>query len=157
VINPADLINALVTQMRLVPGLVAEVGGDPNRIVAYHDNYPHKISLFRELYIMPAPGILVAWQGTEVAAQEGGFERWQHGVSVYLKSGVESSTDSSAYYRMFRAFTKGIPAGGTIELQYATIHPACNPMNTPSISRQPDEEGIDFFEIATSFTEIGDE
>ena len=63
-INPAEITNSLVSLLREIPELVAEVGGDPERIFAYHDLYPKRVSLELAKYQMPAPGILVAWQGT---------------------------------------------------------------------------------------------
>ena len=44
-INPAELVDGLVTKLRDIPELVAEMNGDPGRIYAYHDAYPKRISL----------------------------------------------------------------------------------------------------------------
>jgi len=63
-INPAELVDALVEKLRAIPELVAEMEGDPQRIYAYHDLYPKRVSLPLAIYEMPVPSILVAWQGT---------------------------------------------------------------------------------------------
>ena len=55
-INPAEITNSLVSLLREIPELVAEVGGDPERIFAYHDLYPKRVSLELAKYQMPAPG-----------------------------------------------------------------------------------------------------
>jgi hypothetical protein len=39
----------------------------------------------------------------------------------------------------------------------ATVHPSCYPMDVPSIQRATDAEGLDYFEVAMSFVEAGDE
>jgi len=38
-----------------------------------------------------------------------------------------------------------------------TVHPSCYPMDLPSILRQTDAEGLDYFEVPITFTEIGDD
>ena len=61
-IDPAVLVENLVTLLRDIPALVTEMGGDPSRIYAYHDQYPKRVSLAYAIHQMPAPSILVAWQ-----------------------------------------------------------------------------------------------
>ena len=39
----------------------------------------------------------------------------------------------------------------------ATVHPSCYPMDLPIIQRQTDAEGLDYFEVPITFTEIGDD
>lgn len=39
-IDASELVNNLVALLREIPDLVTEVGGDPDRICAYHDQYP---------------------------------------------------------------------------------------------------------------------
>jgi hypothetical protein len=63
----------------------------------------------------------------------------------------------TAYYRLFRLITKGIPASGTAPMLYTTVHPSCHPMDLPLIQRQTDAEGLDYFEVPLTFTEMGDE
>ena len=61
------------------------------------------------------------------------------------------------YYRMFRLITKGVPTASGERCSNTTVHPSCYPMDLPSIQRQTDAEGLDYFEVPLSFTEIGDE
>ena len=105
---------------------------------------------------MQSPGIMVAWNGTSPGG--GGFEAWQHEIQLTLRASTESGDDSpSAYYNLFRLITRGIPTGGEQRLQYLTVHPSCNPMNTPSMRRDTDAAGIDFWSVTMTFDEIGDE
>lgn len=41
-IDPSILINSLVALLKDIPDLVAEMNGDPERINAYHDQYPKR-------------------------------------------------------------------------------------------------------------------
>jgi hypothetical protein len=56
-INPAELVDALVEKLRAIPELVAEMEGDPERIHAYHDLYLKRVSLPLAIYEMPVPSI----------------------------------------------------------------------------------------------------
>ena len=50
-----------------------------------------------------------------------------------------------------------MPTAAAIALENATVHPSCNAMDLPTIQRQTDAEGLDYFEVPLSFTEIGDD
>jgi hypothetical protein len=146
-INPAELVDALVAKLRAIPELVAEMHGDPERIRAYHDLYPKRVSLALAIYEAPVPSILVAWQGT-TPGRFGAGEAWKHNLSLYLRA--------ADYYRMLDLIVNGVPAGGALKMLYSTIHERCHPMDLPSIQRATDEQGADYFEVTLSFTEMGD-
>ncbi len=155
-INPAELVEALVAKLRAIPELVAEMDGDAGRIYAYHDLYPKRVSLPFAIYEMPVPAILVAWQGT-APGTFGGNEVWKHSLSLYLRAREVFEADPpSAYYKLFGLIVNGVPAGSGQKLLYTTVHDGCYPMDTPSIHRATDEQGTDYFEVTVSFTEIGD-
>ena len=63
-IDTSVLVDNLVAMLRDIPELVEEMGGDPERIYAYHDQYPKKVSLAHAIHQMPAPSIMAVWQGT---------------------------------------------------------------------------------------------
>ena len=88
-IDPSTLIDSLVALLRDIPELVMEVGGDPERIYAYHDQYPKKSSLALAIHQMPAPGIMAAWQGT-APGSFGGMDVWKHHVVLYCAPGRPS-------------------------------------------------------------------
>jgi hypothetical protein len=155
-INPAELVEALVAKLRAIPELVAEMDGDAGRIYAYHDSYPKRVSLPAAIYEMPVPAIMVAWQGT-VPGTFGANEAWKHNLSLYLRAReVFEGDPPSAYYRLFSLIVNGVPASSALKLLYTTVHDRCHPMDTPSIQRTTDEQGTDYFEVNISFTEIGD-
>jgi hypothetical protein len=157
VIDPSALIDNLVALLRDIPDLVMEVNGDPERIYAHHDQYPKRSSLALAIHQMPAPSIVAAWQGT-TPGTFGGNDVWKHQVALYLRARETFDGDPpTAYYRLFRLITKGVPAATSVPMINATVHPSCYPMDVPSIQRATDAEGLDYFEVSMTFTEIGDE
>jgi hypothetical protein len=156
-IDPSTLIDALVALLRDVPDLVAEMSGDGARIYAYHDQYPKKASLALAIHQMPAPAIMAAWQGT-APGSFGGVDVWKHQVTLFLRARETFEGDPpTAYYRLFRLITKGVPAGAGVPMLNATVLPSCYPMDLPSIQRATDADGLDYFEVPMTFTEIGDQ
>ena len=156
-INPAELVDNLIALLRDIPELVAEMEGDEQRIFAYHDQYPKRASLAAAIHDMPAPGIMAAWQGTSPGSF-GGVDVWKHQVTLYLRARETLGGDPpTAYYRLFRLITKGVPSSFGVPLINAAVHPSCYPMDLPQIQRQTDAEGLDYFEVPLSFTEAGDE
>ena len=156
-IDPSLLVDSLVTMLRDIQDLVLEMDGDPERIFAYHDQYPKRSSLAHAIHQMPAPSIMLAWQGT-APGLFGGVDVWKHQVTLYLRARETFDGDPpTAYYRLFRLITKGVPASADVAMLNATIHHSCYPMDLPMIQRQTDAEGLDYFEVPITFTEIGDD
>jgi hypothetical protein len=156
-IDTSVLVDNLVATLRDIPNLVDEMGGDPERIFAYHDQYPKKISLAHAIHQMPAPSLMAVWQGTAPGGF-GGFDVWKHQVTLYIRARETVDGDPpTPYYRIFRLITKGIPTQSGQEMLNVQVHPNCHPMDLPLIQRQTDAEGLDYFEVPMTFTEIGDE
>ena len=156
-IDASEIITSLVSMLRDITELVTELGGDPLRIYAYHDQYPKNVSLVHAMHAMPAPAIMAVWQGTQPGSF-GGVDVWKHQVTLFLRTKETVDSDPpTAYYRLFRLLTKGIPVAVRVEMLNATVHDSCYPMDLPSIQRQTDAEGLDYFEVPLSFTEIGDQ
>jgi hypothetical protein len=156
VIDPGELIDNLVALLREIPELVVEMEGDPQRIFAYHDNYPKRASLKAAVRDMPVPGIMAAWQGTSPGSF-GGVGVWNHHVALYLRARQTEEARPTAYYRLFRLITKGVPTSVGVPMLNATVHPSCQPMELPLIERQADAELLDYFEVPLSFVEMGDD
>jgi hypothetical protein len=156
-IDPSELITNLIGTLRDIPDLVVEMGGDAERIYPYHDSYPKKVSLVHAIHAMPAPGLMVVWQGTQPGSF-GGVDVWKHQITLFLRAKETFEGDApTAYYRLFRLITKGVPTAGGVEMLNVTVHESCYPMDLPQIQRQTDAEGLDYFEVPLSFTEIGDD
>jgi hypothetical protein len=156
-IDPSQLVTNLVAMLRDIPELISEMGGDPERIYAYHDQYPKRVSLAHAIHSMPAPAIMAVWQGT-APGSFGGMDVWKHQFALYLRARETADGDPpTAYYRLFRLITKGVPTAAGVPMLNATVHPSCYPMDLPMVQRQTDAEGLDYFEVPITFTEIGDE
>lgn len=143
-----DITDRLVDLLRKIPELVADMDGDPSRIVAYKDNYPAASSLTKAIYEMKVPSILATWQATTPADFEE-MTKWSHQVTLFIRC--------RDYAQIFRHIVRGTPVPGDLPLISFTVHEACYPMDVPSIQRQRDEEGLDYFEMPIVFKEIFDE
>jgi hypothetical protein len=156
-IDTSVLVDNLVVVLRDIPDLVEEMGGDPERIYAYHDQYPKKVSLTHAIHQMPAPSLMAVWQGT-APGSFGGFDVWKHSVTLYVRARETFDGDPpTPYNRIFRLVTKGVPTQSGQAMLNTEVHPSCHPMDLPLIQRQTDAEGLDYFEVPMTFTEIGDE
>jgi hypothetical protein len=156
-VDPSDLIDALVEKLRAIEDLVELVGGDPDRIFAYSDRFPDSVSIDKARYKLPSPGMMIAYEGCGPGSS-GTNEAWKHELSVSLRAKDETGSESpAAYYAMFRQFVKGKPAGEDLPMNYLTVHESFLPMDTPTLRRMTDAAGVDYFEIAVTFTEIGDD
>jgi hypothetical protein len=100
---------------------------------------------------------MAAWQGTQPSSF-GGVDVWRHQITLFLRTRETFDGDPpTAYYRLFRLITKGVPTSVGVPLINATVHPSCHPMDVPSIERRTDAEGLDYFEVLFSFMEMGDD
>ena len=154
-IDPYELVDNLVTALRDIPDLVLAMGADASRVFAYRDTYPKKVSLVHAIHTMPAPGCMAVWQGSGPGSMSG-MDVWKHQVTLFLRVG--ENANPSAYYALFRLITKGTPVTtGDVQMINLTVHASCYPMDVPQIQRQTDAEGLDYFEVPLSFTEIGDD
>src|ERR1039458_1948710 len=106
-IDPSELITNLIGTLRDIPDLVIEMGGDAERIYPYHDSYPKNVSLVHAIHSMPAPGLMVVWQGTQPGSF-GGVDVWKHQITLFLRA-KEETTVGTAYYVLFRLIIKGVP------------------------------------------------
>jgi hypothetical protein len=155
--NTAELVDNLVALLRDIPDLIAEMNGDPERIFAYHDQYPKRSSLAHATHQMPAPSSMAVWQGTYPGAF-GGMDVWKHRVTLFLRARETFEGDPpTGYYRLYRLIKMGVPASVGQPMLNVTVHPSCYAMDLPPIERQTDAEGLDYFEVPITFTEIGDE
>ncbi len=152
-VNPSELIDALVSKLRDIPDLVGEVGGDEERIFAYHDQYPARSRLQDAIYAQPSPSVMAVWQGSDQGSR-GDFGAWQHHVSLYLRAKEEYAEPPDGYYRLYRLICEGVPAGGDGQTMInTTVHDSCDPLReVPRIARQLDGP-FDYFEIQMSFIE----
>ena len=91
-VNIAQVVDAIVEKLREIPELVTEMGANPDRIYAYHDHYPKRTSLPQAIYQMPAPSVMVAWQGT--APGNFGENEWPEDIVAHWQQ--EPAKESGA-------------------------------------------------------------
>ena len=154
-IDPFELVAALVAMLRDIPEIVCELDGDSGRIRAYRDQYPKQSSLSLSISEMPVPSVLVAWQGGGPGMLDGA-QVWKHRLAVYQRPRAVMDDDPPSATRLWHLFVNGVPASTGQKLLYSTVHPDCYPMDLPSCDRARDEQGLDYFVVNVSFTEIGD-
>ncbi len=157
-INPGTLVDTIVEKLRAISELVTEMGSDATRIQPYHYRYPKESSVARALHDVGSPSILVVYRGTD-PGRLGGGDVWKHRFSLFIRSGEVADADpaTAGYYRLLELITTGVPSSGDGQrMLYTVIHPSCYPIDLPRMVAASDIEGIDFFEVQFSLTEIGD-
>ena len=101
---------------------------------------------------------MAVWQGTQPGSF-GGVDVWKHQVTLFLRA--RETFDGDPPHRLLPAVPadhQGRPDRRPAwRCSNATVHPSCYPMDLPMIQRQTDAEGLDYFEVPLSFTEIGDD
>lgn len=160
-IKPDDLLDNLVAALQAVPDLVRAMGSEADRIFAYKDVYPVSNSLRDAIMTLRSPSIMVAWNGASLAGE---IQRWRHRIGIYVRAGLEVAEDPEdddvtplGFNGICYHLWNGRKTSSDLPIKYLTIHASCNPMNPAEITRVVDEQGIDYFEFATSFDEIGDD
>jgi len=161
-LNPKLITDAVVAQITKIPDLatamtVLDSGGNPNvRITAFHYRLGAEHRLAEAIYKMPAPSILVAWEGT-LGGNFSGYQVWKHRLGVYLRMGnAAGHTDPVGYEDLWWLLCNQAPQGTSSNLRYTNILPGLDIMDTPSIVHQLDEDQIDIFRGEFVIPEIGD-
>jgi hypothetical protein len=150
--NPAEnitsLVNALVSLLQDIPGLVTLVGSDTDNIFAYLDAFPNSCSLQHAIQVQPSPSVMVAWQSTGKGAR-GGFPTYRHEISVILRTNTVADFPTLCGY-----VTQGTPTSKGLPMDVIEVHSSCDPMeDLPTVERQSDSEGIDYFVVSMAFQE----
>lgn len=156
-LNPADIVNALVTALQGTPAVVTELNGDATLIYAYTDSPPQSSSLALNIYQMPAPGVMIAWNGTGPAKNDT-LGLFSHEIAIYVRAQDSTAAPGTpTFANIVSAIINAQPTGYSERLINSELLPELLPMEIPTVRRIHDEEGtIDLFEIATDFTEKTD-
>ncbi len=161
-LNPKLISDAVVAALQNIPALatamtVMDSSGNPSvRISAFHYRLGAEHRLAEAIYKMPAPSILVAWEGTQ-GGNFSGYAIWKHRIAVYLRMGnMAGSTDPVGYEDLWWTVCNGVPSNASQNIRYINILPELDIMDTPSIVHLLDEEQIDIFRGEFVLPEIGD-
>jgi hypothetical protein len=105
---------------------------------------------------MPAPSMLVAWEGTK-GGNFDGQTIWKHRWGIYYRMGNAAGVAVPVGYEDLWAITCNCPPGGTgPNIRNIQLCPGLDIMDTPSIDHALDEDLIDRFKGAFIFPELGD-
>ena len=146
-INPNDLVRAMVTAFTNIPELLA-VLAPVAPIVGHVDNHP--ASLAKTVYQMQPGSVLAAWQETRF--QEGDVNPWLHVIEIYVRAlKGQSSLDIAVL------LVNGVPQPGDgLPWRFCPVMPGVLPTICQPITRTPDPEAIDYITVSTETLESSD-
>ena len=82
-LNAAPITDAITATLLAIPDLNAAMSG---RITAFHFRLGQEYRLAERIYKMPAPSMLVAWDGTQ-GGNFNGQTIWKHRFNLYFRMG----------------------------------------------------------------------
>lgn len=160
-LNPAPATDAIAAALASIPALAAAMtvqtpGGPVCRINAFHYRMGEEETLVKALYEMPAPSMLIAWEGTK-GGNFNGYQIWKHRWGVYIRMGNAAGvTNPAGYEYLWWLICNGMPQGSSVNIRYMQLFPGLDIMDTPSVEHTLDEDQIDRFKCAFVIPEIGD-
>jgi hypothetical protein len=161
-LNALPITDAIADVLQSIPELAAAMTVlDANqipvcRINAFHYRLGQEHRLAEAIYKMPAPSMLVAWEGTK-GGNFDGQTVWKHRWGIYYRMGNAAGVASPVGYEDLWWITCNRPPGGSgNNIRYLQLYPGLDIMDTPSIDHELDEDLIDRFKGVFIIPEIGD-
>jgi len=180
-LNAGPITDAIVSALQAIPDLAAamtvvESNQPVCRIEAFHYRLGMDYRLAQRIYKMPAPSMLVAWDGT----QGGNFDGqtiWKHRFNVYFRMGNAAGlSEPVGYEDLWSILCNQPPTGSPVSVRYmqCALNPASGQaqfvsgaapngytlvtdiMDTPSVAHALDEDLQDRFVGTLVIPEIGD-
>ncbi len=161
-LNPAPMVDGIVGVLQSIPDLAAattvlDPAGAPTcRISGFHYRLGVEYRLAQVIYKMPAPSLLVAWEGT----QGGNFDGqtiWKHRFNVYFRMGNAAGlSEPVGYEDLWWTLCNQPPTGSAVGIRYMNLYPGLDIMDTPSVAHALDEDLQDRFVGTFVIPEIGD-
>lgn len=145
-VDPADILDAIVTKLKAIPGVVTLVTS-ANNIYAHTPDFPVFNSLQQTLNNMGSPSILVAYEsgqtGTDAIA-------WTHYVSIYVMPRGD-------VFSLISAIINGVPTTDPYKFQDTEVLDTLDCAHELSIlppeSRDFGEVTFDFWSIRLAYRE----
>jgi hypothetical protein len=141
--------DALVAAWQTIPQLVALLAGDTSRIVAYAAEGPSSEAILLG-QIADAPKVFVRYDGFERAPDDP--TPWTHQLTVAVRSNPAYCT----HEQLLLALINGIVPASGLPMKNHQVLDATYPPDIVSARREPDENGVDYFLLAMTVSEIGD-
>ena len=161
-LNPGPLVDAIASTLRLIPDLAATMtvvdgNSDPDcRISAFHYRLGKEHRLVEAIYKMPAPSMLVVWDGSGPGTFDGQTV-WKHRFSVHFRMGNAAGlADPVDYEQLWTLLCNQPPTGSPVNIRYMELYPGLEIMDTPSTAHMLDEDQVDRFVGTFVIPEIGD-
>jgi hypothetical protein len=126
------------------------------RISAFHYRLGQEHRLAERIYKMPAPSMLVAWDGT-MGGNFDGQTIWKHRFNVYFRMGNAAGVENPVGYEdLWWIVCNKPPTGSQVNVRYMQLYPGLDIMDTPSVAHALDEDLQDRFVGTFVIPEIGD-
>jgi hypothetical protein len=161
-LNPALVTDAVTALLASIPELaaamaVADSSGNVSvRISPFHYRLGAEHRLAEAIYKMPAPSILVAWDGTQ-GGNFNGYQIWKHRIAVHMRMGnMAGSLEPVGYEDLWWMICNRPPDGASQNIRYINILPELDIMDTPSVAHALDEDLVDRFTGIFVIPELGD-
>jgi len=164
-LNPGPIADAIVATLKTITDLAAAMtvlDADDNpvfRITAFHYLLGQEHRLAEAVYVMPAPSMLVAWEGSKFG-NFNGYQIWKHRFGVYYRMGNAAGLTTPVGYEDLWTLTcngathdaTGVAGPNIRNVEIATHLD----MAEISIDHALDEDLIDRFKGVFTIPEIGD-
>lgn len=156
-LNPANLLAAIVTTYRAIPELAAAMTRDDStvNISSYDDYYPGSVDSARALQDLKSPGMLVRYEGT-VGDRTDLRGAYSHQFTVWTRSKITDAGSMERYADIGHMLINGIPAGSQQRVSNIQFLDVVYPMVFRYYMRRQDAAGLEYFEFRFDLPEIGD-
>src|ERR1035441_3274333 len=113
-LNTSAVTDAIVTALKTITDLAAAMttldatGAPVVRITAFHYLLGQEHRLAEAVYVMPAPSMLVAWEGSKFG-NFNGYQIWKHRFGVYYRMGNAAGLATPVGYEDLWTLTRNGP------------------------------------------------
>ena len=161
--NPRLICDAIVAALRSIPDLNAAmtvIDSDGNavcRINAFHYGLGDENQRATAIYKMPAPSMLVAWDGT-IPSNVNGTTIYKERFFVYFRMGNAAGlTDPVGYEDLWHLVRTGPVGDGGPPITRICLLPDLEIMDPPGNAHAVDEDSVDRFVGTFVIPAIGDQ
>lgn len=151
-LNPDDLVDAIVAKIKLVSGFMAYMANDAANVNAYTDN---DAGILNAIGVMEAPSTLVIWQ--ELEEVEEGLSAWTHRIDIAVRP-LPNTATPNRFGAVLYQLINGVPTGGNKRLlaDVDTPDTRWEMLGIPQAVRAVDNEGVEYILVSVRYRQKGD-
>lgn len=151
-LNPDDLVDAIVAKIKLVSGFMAYMANDAANVKAYTDD---ETGVLNAVGAMEAPSTLVMWQELEEVSE--GQAAWTHRIEIAVRP-LPNQASPNRFGAVLYALINGVPAGGSKRLfaDVDTPDVRWEMLGIPQAVRSVDEQGVEYILVSVRYRQKGD-